>query len=96
MREHVVELVYAPPNASGVLTAGFGVARIPWTDKWQRVTYALFRVVATLARHLDWASVSAHFHLNWMTVAAVVEGARGPGGYSIAPGSPSTCWGSTR
>ena len=48
---------------------------MPWADKWQRVTHALARAVAELARELDWASVAAHFRLNWKTVEAVVEGA---------------------
>lgn len=74
MREHIVELVYAPYRV-WCPRCGLRVERIPWADKWQRVTHALFRAVATLARQLDWASVAAHFHLNWKTVAAVVEGA---------------------
>ena len=49
--------------------------RVPWAEKWQRVTQALARAVAVLARQLDWASVAAHFRLNWKTVASVVEAA---------------------
>lgn len=74
MRAHLVELVYAPHRV-WCSHCGLRVERIPWADKWQRVTHTLFRAVATLARQLDWASVAAHFHLNWKTVAAVVEGA---------------------
>lgn len=74
MREHLVELVYAPYRV-WCRRCGLRVERIPWADKWQRVTHALFRAVATLARQLDWASVAEHFHLSWKTVAAVVEGA---------------------
>lgn len=74
MRDHVVELRYAPYRV-WCPHCGLRVERIPWADKWQRVTHALFRAVATLARKLDWASVAAHFRLNWKTVAAVVEGA---------------------
>jgi transposase len=48
---------------------------VPWAAKWQRVTHALARAVATLARQLDWSAVAEHFRLNWKTVAAVVEGA---------------------
>jgi len=68
MWDHVVELVDTPHR-------GLRVERLPWAAKWQRVTHALFQAVATLPRRLDWASVAAHVHLNWKTVAAVVEGA---------------------
>jgi transposase len=51
------------------------VEQIPWAANWQRVTHALFRAVAALARKLDWSAVADHFRLNWKTVATVVEGA---------------------
>jgi transposase len=74
MREHLVQLVYAPHRV-WCRICGLRVERMPWADPWQRVTHALARAVAALARMLDWASVAAHFRLNWKTVAAVVEGA---------------------
>lgn len=74
MREHLVELRYAPYRV-WCPRCGLRVERVPWADPWQRVTHALARAVATLARVLDWTSVAAHFRLNWKTVAAVVEGA---------------------
>ena len=73
MREHVVELRYAPARV-WCRRCGLRVERVPWADPWQRVTHALARAIATLARGLDWKSVAAHFRLNWKTVAAVVEG----------------------
>jgi len=74
MRTHQVWLVYAPYRV-WCRQCGLRVEQIPWADKWQRVTHALARAVAELARELDWASVAAHFRLNWKTVEAVVEGA---------------------
>lgn len=74
LRDQPLWLVYAPHRV-GCPRCGLRVEKIPWADKWQRVTHALFRAVATLARHLDWSSVAAHLQLNWKTVAAVVEGA---------------------
>lgn len=74
MREHVVELVYAPHRV-WCRHCGLRVERVPWALKWQRVTRALARAVAALARELAWAAVAAHFRLNWKTVATVVEGA---------------------
>lgn len=74
LRDAPLWLVYAPHRV-WCPTCGLRVERIPWAEKWQRVTHALARAVATLARKLDWASVAAHFRLNWKTVASVVEAA---------------------
>jgi len=73
-RDHPLWLAYAPHRVR-CATCGLRVERIPWAEPWQRVTVALGRAVATLARALPWAAVAAHFRLNWKTVAAVVEGA---------------------
>ena len=74
LRDQPLWLVYAPHRV-WCPTCGLRVERLPWAEKWQRVTHCLARAVATLARKLDWASVAAHFHLNWKTVASVVEAA---------------------
>jgi transposase len=74
MRDQVLQLVYAPFRV-WCPRCGLRVERVPWADKWQRVTHALARAVADLARQLDWSSVAQHFRLNWKTIAAVVEGA---------------------
>ena len=74
LRDAPLWLLYAPHRV-WCPTCGIRVERIPWAEKWQRVTHALARAVATLARKLDWASVAAHFRLNWKTVASVVEAA---------------------
>jgi transposase len=73
MRDQVVQLVYAPCRV-WCAHCGLRVERVPWADKWQRVTHALARAVAELARALDWTAVAHHFRLNWKTIAAVVEG----------------------
>ena len=74
LREHVVELVYAPCRV-WCIRCGLRVERIPWAEPWQRVTHALARAVARLARELNWSAVAQHFRLNWKTIATVVEGA---------------------
>jgi len=74
MRDHVVWLVYAPYRV-WCRQCGLRVERIPWAEKWQRVTQSLARTVAAFARDLDWTAVARHFRLNWKTVASVVEGA---------------------
>lgn len=72
MREHHVSLMYAPYRV-WCRRCGLRVERVPWADPWQRVTHALARAVAVLARELHWAAVAAHYRLNWKTVAQVVE-----------------------
>ncbi len=52
---------------------GGRVERVPWAARWARVTTALARAVALLARKLSWAEVAAHFGLDWKTVAAIVR-----------------------
>jgi transposase len=73
LREHVIVLVYAPCRVH-CPRCGLRVERVPWADKWQRVTHALARAVAALARELTWSAVAHHFRLNWKTIATVVEG----------------------
>jgi transposase len=67
-----VELVYAPCRV-WCARCGLRVERVPWADKWQRVTHALSRTVAGQARELARGAGAHHFRLNWRTVAAVVE-----------------------
>jgi transposase len=74
LRDQPLWLVYAPYRV-WCPTCGLRVERVPWAEKWQRVTHALARAVAILARQLDWTSVAAHFRVNWKTVATVVEAA---------------------
>jgi transposase len=73
-RDTPLWLAYAPHRVH-CPTCGLRVERIPWAEPWQRVTHALGRAVAILARALPWATVAEHYRLNWKTVATVVEGA---------------------
>ena len=43
LREHVVVLVYAPCRVR-CPRCGLRVERVPWADKWQRVTHALAQI----------------------------------------------------
>jgi transposase len=72
VRDQPLWLVY-DPHRVWCPTCGLRVERVPWAAKWQRVTHALARAVAVLARKPDWSSVAAHFHVRWKTVASVVE-----------------------
>ena len=51
-----------------------GVKReaVPWAGAWARVTTALARAVAELARHLSWQETARHFRLAWQGVASSV------------------------
>ena len=60
VREHVIVLVYAPCRVR-CPRCGLRVERVPWADKWQRVTHALARAVATLARELTWSASGPPF-----------------------------------
>ena len=51
LREHLVELAYAPCRV-WCARCGLRVERVPWAENWQRVTHALARAVASLAREL--------------------------------------------
>jgi len=72
MRTQAVTLLYAPYRV-WCPRCGLHVERVPWADPWQRVTHALARAVAELARELHWAAVATHYRLNWKTVAQIVE-----------------------
>ena len=74
LRNQPLWLVYGP-HRPWCPQCGLRVERVSWAEKWQRVTHALSRAVATLARRLYWASLTAHFRLNWKTIASVVEAA---------------------
>jgi transposase len=52
-----------------------GVKReaVPWAGAWARVTTALARAVAELARHLSWQETARYFRLDWKGVASIVQ-----------------------
>lgn len=42
-------------------------------QRWARVTTALARAVAELARHLSWQETARHFRLDWKSVASILR-----------------------
>ena len=52
---------------------GVRVEAVPWAQLWARVTTALARAVAELARHLSWQETARHFRLDWKSVASIVR-----------------------
>jgi len=56
-------LVYRPYRVR-CLHCGVRVEQVPWAARWARVTTALARVFALLARKFSWAEVAAQFGLD--------------------------------
>jgi transposase len=52
---------------------GVRMEAVPWAQLWARVTTALARAVAELARHLSWQETARHFRLDWKSVASIVR-----------------------
>jgi transposase len=52
---------------------GVRVEKVPWADRWARVTRSLSRAVAELTRQTDLSTVAEHYGINWKTVAAVIR-----------------------
>ena len=54
---------------------GCGVRRetVPWAGAWARITTALARAVAGLARKLSWQETARYFGLDWKSVASIVQ-----------------------
>jgi len=52
---------------------GVRVEEFPWAEPWARVTRALGRAVAELARALSWQGTAREYKLNWKTVAGIVQ-----------------------
>jgi transposase len=45
----------------------------PWAEPWARVTTALAKAVAMLARELSWQGTAREYGLDWKTVATIVK-----------------------
>jgi transposase len=52
---------------------GVRVERIPWADRYSRLTKSLQRAVAELSRKTDLSTVAGHYGINWKTVAGVLH-----------------------
>jgi len=48
---------------------GMRVENCPWVEQWARVTTALSKAVAVLARELSWQGTAREYGLNWNSVA---------------------------
>jgi len=65
-------IVYGPYR---VVCAVCGVTteRVPWAERWARITRRLAEAVAAMAKDRDWKATASYFALNWKTVVSAVE-----------------------
>jgi transposase len=72
IRDKPLLLVYIPYRVKCPV-CGVRVEKVPWAPRWSRVTDALARSIALLARRMSWKEVAEYFDLDWKVVAAIVR-----------------------
>ena len=72
MRKLPLKLVYRPRRVA-CPRCGVRVEDFPWAEPWARVTTALSKAVAMLARELSWQGTARQYGLNWKSVATIVK-----------------------
>lgn len=72
MIRHLPLVIAYTPRRVNCANCGVRVERVPWADRWSRVTASLGRAVAVLARKADLSTVAGHYALNWKTVASIL------------------------
>jgi len=72
LRHLPLVIVYRPRRVV-CPTCGVRVEKVPWADRWSRVTTSLARVVAELARAADLSTVAREYQINWKTVAGILH-----------------------
>lgn len=72
IRDKPLILVYVPYRIKCPV-CGVRVEKVPWAPRWSRVTDALARNIALLARRMSWKEVAEYFDLDWKVVAAIVR-----------------------
>jgi len=72
MRNLALKLRYRPRRVV-CPRCGIRVEDFPWAEPWARVTRALSRAVAVLARELSWQGTARQYGLNWKSVATIVK-----------------------
>jgi len=72
LRDHNAFLCYQPYRVDCPRCA-VRVESVPWAEPWARVTRALARSVAVMARDLSGLKTARHYQLNWRTVARIIR-----------------------
>jgi len=65
-------LVYRPRRVV-CPKCGVRVERVPWAERWSRVTRSLGLDVAKMARQADLSTVAGYYALNWKTVSNIIR-----------------------
>lgn len=73
MIRHLPLVIAYAPRRVVCPDCGIRVERVPWAERWSRVTRSLTRAVAELARRTDLSTVAGHYEINWKTVASVIR-----------------------
>ena len=66
-------VLHYPPRRVRCPSCGVRREAVPGAGAWARVTSALARSVAELARQLSWQETARHFRLDWKSVASIVR-----------------------
>jgi transposase len=72
IRDQTLVLRYAPRRVR-CPACGPRLERLPWAQRWQRITRWLALAIARLAKCLSWKETATHFGVDWKTVAAAVR-----------------------
>jgi transposase len=70
---HVPLVIAYRPRRVVCPDCGVRVEKVPWADRWSRVTKSLARAVAELARRTDLSTVAEQYGINWKTVAGIIR-----------------------
>ena len=72
IRDRPLVLAYRPRRVV-CPDCGVRTERMPWADRYSRVTKGLQRAVAELSRKTDLSTVAGHYGINWKTVAGILH-----------------------
>ncbi len=72
IRDRPLILAYSPRRVV-CPDCGVRVERVPWAERYSRVTKKLAREVAELSRRADLSTVAWQYGLNWKTVAGIIH-----------------------
>ena len=70
---HLPLVIAYTPRRIVCPNCGVRVERIPWANRWSRVTQSLVVAVAKLSRRTDLTTVARQFAIGWKTVAGILR-----------------------
>ncbi len=72
IRDRPLVLGYSPRRVV-CPDCGVRVEKVPWAERWSRVTRGLAQAAAVLSRRTDLSTVAGHYGINWKTVAGILR-----------------------